>query len=273
MKTTKEQIRKLINEINRHDYQYHSLDKPLISDDEYDGLFNKLLQLEKEYPDEVLPESPTQRVGSEPIGSFNQVEHSKPMLSLENAFIDDELDSFDKRIGDKIGTTDPIVYVSEPKIDGVAINLKYLNGSLDVATTRGDGFFGEDVTHNIKTIKSIPLKIVNTKPPSLIEVRGEVFISKSDFKQMNDDLITQSLKPFANPRNAAAGSIRQLDPKITNKRPLKFIAHGYGLIDLDQPLETYYEVIQFINTLGLPISKELNLCFSCASLDALKPFS
>ena len=262
MKTTKEQIRKLIDEINRHDYQYHSLDKPLISDDEYDGLFNKLLQLEKEYPDEVLPESPTQRVGSEPIGSFNQVEHSKPMLSLENAFIDDELDSFDKRIGDKIGTTDPIVYVSEPKIDGVAINLKYLNGSLDVATTRGDGFFGEDVTHNIKTIKSIPLKLVNTKPPSLIEVRGEVFISKSDFKQMNDDLITQSLKPFANPRNAAAGSIRQLDPKITNKRPLKFIAHGYGLIDLDQPLETYYEVIQFINTLGLPISKELNLCMN-----------
>ena len=262
MKTTKEQIRKLIDEINRHDYQYHSLDKPLISDDEYDGLFNKLLQLEKEYPDEVLPESPTQRVGSEPIGSFNQVEHSKPMLSLDNAFIDDELDSFDKRIGDKIGTTDPIVYVSEPKIDGVAINLKYLNGSLDVATTRGDGFFGEDVTHNIKTIKSIPLKLVNTKPPSLIEVRGEVFISKSDFKQMNDDLITQSLKPFANPRNAAAGSIRQLDPKITNKRPLKFIAHGYGLIDLDQPLETYYEVIQFINTLGLPISKELNLCMN-----------
>ena len=262
MKTTKEQIRKLIDEINRHDYQYHSLDKPLISDDEYDGLFNKLLQLEKEYPDEVLPESPTQRVGSEPIGSFNQVEHSKPMLSLENAFIDDELDSFDKRIGDKIGTTDPIVYVSEPKIDGVAISLKYLNGSLDVATTRGDGFFGEDVTHNIKTIKSIPLKLVNSKPPSLIEVRGEVFISKSDFKQMNDDLIAQSLKPFANPRNAAAGSIRQHDPKITNKRPLKFIAHGYGLIDLDQPLETYYEVIQFINTLGLPISKELNLCMN-----------
>ena len=262
MKTTKEQIRKLIDEINHHDYQYHSLDKPLISDDEYDGLFNKLLQLEKEYPDEVLPESPTQRVGSEPIGSFNQVEHSKPMLSLENAFIDDELDSFDKRIGDKIGTTDPIVYVSEPKIDGVAINLKYLNGSLDVATTRGDGFFGEDVTHNIKTIKSIPLKLVSTKPPSLIEVRGEVFISKSDFKQMNDDLITQSLKPFANPRNAAAGSIRQHDPKITNKRPLKFIAHGYGLIDLNQPLETYYEVIQFINTLGLPISKELNLCMN-----------
>lgn len=260
MESIKEQIRQLIDEINRHNYQYHSLDQPLISDDEYDGLFNRLLQLEKEYPDELLPESPTQRVGSKPIDGFKQVEHSKPMLSLENAFTHDELNSFEKRISDKIETTDPIVYVSEPKLDGVAINLKYLNGTLEVATTRGDGFFGEDVTHNIRTIKSIPLKLIKAKQPSLIEVRGEVFISKSDFKQMNENLINQSLKPFANPRNAAAGSIRQLDPRITNKRPLKFIAHGYGLMNLDEPLETYYEVIQFIHTLGLPISKELNLC-------------
>lgn len=262
MASIKKQIRKLIDEINRHNYQYHSLDQPLISDEEYDGLFNELLQLEKKYPNELLPESPTQRVGSEPIVSFKQVEHSKPMLSLENAFIYDELDSFDKKINDKIETIDSISYVCEPKLDGVAINLKYLDGMLDVASTRGDGYFGEDVTHNIRTIKSIPLELINAKPPSLIEVRGEVFIAKSDFKQMNEDLIKQSLKPFANPRNAAAGSIRQLDPKITNKRPLKFIAHGYGLINLNKPLETYYEIIQFISDLGLPISKDLELCMN-----------
>ena len=259
MVSVKKKIRELIDEINRHNYQYHSLDQPLISDEEYDGLFNELLQLEKEYPNELLIESPTQRVGSEPIVSFKQVEHSKPMLSLENAFIYDELDSFDKKINDKIENIDSITYVCEPKLDGVAINLKYLDGKLDVASTRGDGFFGEDVTHNIRTIKSIPLQLINAKPPSLIEIRGEVFISKSDFRQMNEDLIKQSLKPFANPRNAAAGSIRQLDPKMTNKRPLKFIAHGYGLINLNKPLETYYEVIQFIRDLGLPISSDLEL--------------
>ena len=229
----KERVIELHKLINFHSYNYHSLDSPSIEDHEYDALFNELLNLEAEYPSYKYSYSPSQRVGSEPLEGFVKVEHLAPMLSLENAFNSDDMHDFNKRILDRLKGKEAISYSCEPKLDGIAVNLLYKNGYIEKATTRGDGKVGEDITHNVKTINSIPLSLMNDESelPNLIEIRGEVFIEKDDFDSNNKKAAKLGQKTFANPRNAAAGSLRQLDPTVAASRPLKFFAHGIGFID------------------------------------------
>ena len=229
----KERVIELHKLINFHSYNYHSLDSPSIEDHEYDALFNELLNLEAEYPSYKYSYSPSQRVGSEPLEGFVKVEHLAPMLSLDNAFNSDDMHDFNKRILDRLTGKEAISYSCEPKLDGIAVNLLYKNGYIEKATTRGDGKVGEDITHNVKTINSIPLSLMSDESelPNLIEIRGEVFIEKDDFDSNNKKAAKLGQKTFANPRNAAAGSLRQLDPTVAASRPLKFFAHGIGFID------------------------------------------
>ena len=229
----KERVIELHKLINFHSYNYHSLDSPSIEDHEYDALFNELLNLEAEYPSYKYSYSPSQRVGSEPLEGFVKVEHLAPMLSLDNAFNSDDMHDFNKRILDRLTGKEAVSYSCEPKLDGIAVNLLYKNGYIEKATTRGDGKVGEDITHNVKTINSIPLSLMNDESelPNLIEIRGEVFIEKDDFDSNNKKAAKLGQKTFANPRNAAAGSLRQLDPTVAASRPLKFFAHGIGFID------------------------------------------
>ena len=224
---------KLKEEIQLHNYNYHALDDPKISDGEYDQLFQKLLALEEEHPHLITPDSPSQRVGFSPIDEFETYEHSVPMLSLANVFSEKEFLDFHDRILKRLVNIDDFEYFCEPKMDGAAVSLIYKDGILERAVTRGDGRVGEDISQNVKTIRSIPQKLSssNTDIPSLIEIRGEIFISKNAFERMNEIAKKNDEKVFANPRNAASGSLRQLDPKITSKRPLSFIAHGLGECD------------------------------------------
>ena len=225
----KNEYLKLVDEINKLDYHYHVLDKPLVTDFQYDQLWNQLVTLEKKYPQWLAKNSPTLRVGGETLEGFKKVPHKLPMLSLSNTYSIDEIVEFDKRTRKGLSNhIDDLEYYAEPKYDGLAIELVYENGFLVLASTRGDGLVGEDVTHNIKTVKSIPLYSKILKSYSVIEIRGEILINKTDFLRMNSSLEEQGLPVFANPRNAAAGTIRQLDPKITAKRPLRFYAYGLG---------------------------------------------
>ena len=252
----KERVIELHKLINFHSYNYHSLDSPSIEDHEYDALFNELLNLEAEYPNYKYSYSPSQRVGSEPLEGFVKVEHLAPMLSLDNAFNFDDMHDFNKRILDRLTGKEAISYSCEPKLDGIAVNLLYKNGYIEKATTRGDGKVGEDITHNIKTINSIPLSLMNddSELPNLIEIRGEVFIEKDDFDSNNKKAAKLGQKTFANPRNAAAGSLRQLDPSVTASRPLKFFAHGVGFIDkgnFELP-ESQSDTLSLYKAWGLP---------------------
>ena len=252
----KERVIELHKLINFHSYNYHSLDSPSIEDHEYDALFNELLNLEEEYPSYRYPYSPSQRVGSEPLEGFKKVEHLAPMLSLDNAFNSDDMHDFNKRILDRLTGKKVISFSCEPKLDGIAVNLLYKNGYIEKATTRGDGKVGEDITHNIKTINSIPLSLMNddSELPNLIEIRGEVFIEKDDFDSNNKKAEKLGQKTFANPRNAAAGSLRQLDPSVTASRPLKFFAHGVGFIDkgnFELP-ESQSDTLSLYKAWGLP---------------------
>lgn len=252
----KERVIELHKLINFHSYNYHSLDSPSIEDHEYDALFNELLNLEAEYPIYKYSYSPSQRVGSEPLEGFVKVEHLAPMLSLDNAFNFDDMHDFNKRILDRLTGKEAISYSCEPKLDGIAVNLLYKNGYIEKATTRGDGKVGEDITHNIKTINSIPLSLMNddSELPNLIEIRGEVFIEKDDFDSNNKKAAKLGQKTFANPRNAAAGSLRQLDPSVTASRPLKFFAHGVGFIDkgnFELP-ESQSDTLSLYKAWGLP---------------------
>ncbi|HJX09470.1 MAG TPA: NAD-dependent DNA ligase LigA, partial [Candidatus Binatia bacterium] len=226
------EIRDLRREIDKHNYQYYVLDDPLISDAEYDKLFRRLLELEKQYPELASPDSPTQRVGAPPLDKFNTVQHTLPMLSLSNANDQEEMREFEERIQRFLKTTEAIEYVAEPKIDGVAVELVYDEGRFVVGSTRGDGINGEDITLNLKTIRSIPLTLRRDKrdPPTRLEVRGEVFLSRQAFQQMNQEREEEGQPAFANPRNAAAGSLKQLDSTITAKRPLDIFCHGMGEI-------------------------------------------
>ena len=249
-------IAALRTEINRHNYNYHVLDTPVVPDAEYDRLMRELSELEKQYPQTIIPESPTQRVGAQPVESFKQVQHSVPMLSLENAFDESEMLAFDKRVREKL-SRDQISYAAETKLDGLAISLLYREGSLIQAATRGDGSRGEDVTMNARTIKSIPLILVGSGYPDLLEVRGEVFITKKDFKALNKKQAALGEKLFANPRNTAAGSLRQLDPKLTMRRPLSFYAHGVGEISVASAIPgTHVETLLQLKDWGLPVSPE-----------------
>ena len=244
----------LIEIINDHNYKYYVLDDPTISDGEYDILFRELETLEKNFPQYKNPHSPTQRIGSSPIKRFNTIEHKKPMLSLSNAMNSSELLDFHNRTK-KILNQESITYVAEPKLDGLGVALTYSNGSLLHGATRGDGFNGEDITHNLKTIRSIPLKLrdVGETIPSYIEIRGEVFIEKINFLKLNKSQNKKGEQVFANPRNAAAGSLRQLDPKVTATRPLSIFCYEAGLIK-GKLFENHNSLLKALKIWGLPVN-------------------
>lgn len=247
-------IEDLREQIRHHDYLYYVLDRPEIPDFEYDRLFRRLEELEQAYPELVTDDSPTQRVGGQPLEKFGEVQHAIPMLSLSNVFEASELLEFDARVKRTLGVADNVPYVVEPKLDGVAIELVYENGLLVSGSTRGDGYTGEEVTANVRTIKPIPLKLNRTgwfAGTALIEVRGEIFMNRADFDDMNRDRDEEGLPAFANPRNAAAGSIRQLDPRVTARRPLNFSAYGIGRLEGPMP-ETQWELLRGLHGLGIP---------------------
>lgn len=253
-------LKALKQEIHHHNYRYYVLDDPIIPDSEYDRLFRELLKLEAEYPELKTEDSPTQRVGGEPIKKFQQITHKVPMLSLDNAFSDEALMDFDRRIHDKLNTTAPIDYICEPKLDGLAVSLYYKNGIFIQGATRGDGLVGESITENIRTIASIPLRLENQKEndqwiPSELEVRGEVYMTKKVFKALNNEAEALGEKLFANPRNAAAGSLRQLDSRITAKRHLSFFAYGIGGGEVPPSQnQKHSENLDFLKSLGFPVS-------------------
>lgn len=252
-----ERLRSLIDDYN---YQYYVQDNPSIPDAEYDRLYRQLSELESSHPEYVSDNSPTQRVGSKPDSGFAEVHHELPMLSLDNAMTSDEMVSFNRRISERINTSSTIEYVCEPKLDGLAISLLYENGLLIRAATRGDGSQGENITLNARTIRSIPLKLRIDNPPERFEVRGEVFMLKASFEALNKDARANDAKVFANPRNAAAGSLRQLDPKVTAKRNLSFYAYSMGLVSDDFKLEdSHYGRLEQIQKLGFPVSPEVKL--------------
>ncbi|PVV20073.1 MAG: DNA ligase (NAD(+)) LigA, partial [gamma proteobacterium symbiont of Ctena orbiculata] len=225
-----QRIESLREEINYHNRQYYVFDDPKISDAAYDRLLRELTQLESAYPQLVTPDSPTQRVGDKPLEGFDEVVHRLPMLSLDNAFDEAEMGEFERRIRDrlKLDGDEAIRYLAEPKLDGLAVNLRYEQGKLVQAATRGDGSRGEDLTSNVRTIKAIPLSLQGDDWPGILEVRGEVFMPHAGFEALNRRARKTGEKGFVNPRNAAAGSLRQLDPRLTAKRPLSFYAYGLG---------------------------------------------
>ncbi|KVK89077.1 NAD-dependent DNA ligase LigA [Burkholderia sp. MSMB1498] len=251
-------------ELERANYAYYVLDQPELPDAEYDRLFVELQQIEAEHPDLVTPDSPTQRVGGEVASGFTPVVHDTPMLSLNNGFADDDVVAFDKRVADGLdkatdlaGTvTEPVEYACELKFDGLAISLRYEDGRFVQASTRGDGTTGEDVTKNIRTVRSIPLRLKGKHLPRVLDVRGEVLMFKRDFARLNERQRAAGQREFANPRNAAAGSLRQLDSKITASRPLSFFAYGVGVLDgLEMP-GTHSGLLDWYETLGLPVNRE-----------------
>ncbi len=250
-----QQIEKLRNLLQRWNYAYHTLDKPEVPDSEYDRVFQELLDLETQFPQFISSDSPTQRVGGIPLENFSKVVHKLPMLSLNNGFTEEDLADFDRRAREKLNI-ETIQYTAEPKIDGLAVSIRYEQGLLIQAATRGDGSIGEDITQNVRTIKCIPLKLLNNKEiPEILEIRGEIFISKAGFVELNQ----KSERKFANPRNAAAGSIRQLDPTMTAQRPLEFICYGIGEIHNGTLPNTQFEVLQTLHQWGIPIAKTLQL--------------
>lgn len=255
IENAKNEIARLRKEINEHNYQYYVLDNPIISDAEYDRLFQTLKALEKQFPQLITSDSPTQRVGDVPLKEFAEVKHAVPMLSLDNAFDEQDIFDFDKRIHDRLHSDNAIEYCCEPKLDGLAISLRYEKGLLVQAATRGDGATGEDVTENIKTIAMVPLRLRSPHPPALLEVRGEVFISKSGFEKLNANAEKKGEKIFANPRNAAAGSIRQLDSSITASRPLEIYFYGVGAVDGINLPEKHSDILKWLATSGLRVSQ------------------
>ena len=248
-------IDSLREEINSHNYSYYVLDNPEVPDSEYDRLLRELDDIEQQHPDLITPDSPTQRVGATPLDSFSEVQHEVPMLSLGNAFSEQDMIDFDRRIRESV-EDDNIEYAAEPKLDGLAISLLYRNGILERAATRGDGRTGEDVTLNIRTIDAIPLKLRGNDYPPLIEVRGEVVLPKAGFDKLNQQQLEKGEKPFVNPRNAAAGSLRQLDPKITATRPLSFYSYGVGLIEGMSLPNKHSDMMNNLKCWGLRINPE-----------------
>ena len=253
MNDIRKRINELKEEIEKHNYYYYVLDNPIVSDTEWDKLFKELEKLESEYPSLIDINSPTQRVGAKPLDGFKTDKHRMPMLSLSNAMNNEELRSFNERIKKLLETKIQIEYMAEPKLDGIGVELIYQDGVFIKGLTRGDGFEGEDITQNIRTIKSIPLKLIGKNFPGLLEVRGEVFIKKTDFKKLNENQMNKGLQIFANPRNAAAGSLRQLDAKITAKRPLSINCYEPGVVEGKQ-FKTQEEFLFYIKSVGLPVN-------------------
>ena len=264
-----DRYRYLQTELARLEHAYYVLDQPLVPDAEYDRLYRELLDLEQKYPDWISADSLSQRVGGTPLKVFNEVKHAVPMLSLNNAFEESELINFDRRCRDGLGL-EGVDYACELKFDGLAISLRYERGVLVQAATRGDGASGEDVTVNIRTIRAIPLRLTGKKIPDVLEVRGEVFMHRDDFEKMNKYAATLGEKEFANPRNAAAGSLRQLDSKITAKRPLSFFAYGLGAFEpINWLPKTHSQLLDHYVELGLPVCQERRVV---SSVDGLNQF-
>ena len=258
MSITDNQIQALRDQLNDHNYRYYVLDDPLISDSEYDQLFRELQKLEADNPNLITEDSPTHRVGAEPLSSFGSWTHRMPMLSLANAMNEDELAAFDTRVKKGLDTEKDLEYMAEPKLDGLAVELVYENGFFVNGSTRGDGITGEDITQNLKTILAIPLSLRKNgqKTPPLLEVRGEVFITKDGFKKLNRNQEKEELPPFANPRNAAAGSLRQLDSKITATRPLSIYCYEAGRID-GISFHTHEDFLSTLKEWGFPVNPEI----------------
>lgn len=260
MESVQDKITHLRTLLRHHEYQYHVLDAPEVPDAEYDRLMGELRELESAHPELISSDSPTQRVGAAPLSAFEQVRHEIPMLSLDNAFDEESYLAFNKRVQDRLKSSDDITFCCELKLDGLAVSLLYENGELVRAATRGDGTTGENITANVRTIGAIPLRLRGDNIPARMEVRGEVFMPQSGFEKMNDEARRTGSKVFANPRNAAAGSLRQLDPRITAKRPLTFFCYGLGLLEGGEMPRSHMGRLQQFKAWGLPVSNRVRLC-------------
>ena len=259
MAGVEERLKALRELIARYDYRYYVLDDPEVPDAEYDRRLSDLRALEASHPELVTPDSPTQRVSGTPLKAFGEVEHRVPMLSLDNAFTDADVEAFDRRIRERLELSGEVTYHCEPKLDGLAVTLLYERGEFKVGATRGDGVRGEDITANLRTLKSVPLKLLGSGYPRRLEVRGEVFMSLEGFERMNKEALARDEKVFVNPRNAAAGSLRQLDPKVTAARPLEIFFYGIGLIEGGELPAHHGEVLAALRHWGLRTSPEIRL--------------
>ncbi|CNF23575.1 NAD-dependent DNA ligase LigA [Yersinia kristensenii] len=260
MESIIQQINQLRTSLRHHEHQYHVLDAPEIPDAEYDRLMQQLRDLEAQHPELITNDSPTQRVGAAPLDAFEQVKHEVPMLSLDNVFDEESYLAFDKRVRDRLKSAEPLTFCCELKLDGLAVSLLYEEGELVRAATRGDGTTGENITANVRTIRAIPLRLQGDNIPRRVEVRGEVFMPQAGFEQLNDEARRKGGKIFANPRNAAAGSLRQLDPRITAKRPLTFFCYGVGLLDGGELPRSHIQRLMQFKHWGLPVSNRVKLC-------------
>ena len=265
LSTFESRIVELRDLIARYDYEYYVLDAPSVPDSEYDNIYRELQDLEQQHPSLITPDSPTQRVSGSAVNAFNSITHRQAMLSLNNAFEDSELVAFDKRISEALGIAE-VSYAVEPKFDGLAITLTYENGIFTQGATRGDGYTGEDVTHNLRTLRAIPMRLHCAEPPQLLEVRGEVLMLKRDFDKLNQMQLSKGEKLFANPRNAAAGSLRQLDARITAQRPLTFFAYGLGAAEGIPILSNHAMAMDYLAGLHFPVSHERGVVKGAAGL-------
>src|SRR4051812_16468681 len=258
-KSVEQRISKLREELNRHNYLYYTEARPQVSDREYDRLMQDLIELEAAHPELVTKDSPTQRVGGEPLTELTPVRHAVPMMSIDNTYSEEEVRAFDERVRKGLGGETPR-YVLEPKIDGASVSLRYEDGRLVLAATRGRGNVGDDITTNARTIKSIPLVLrqdgASVPIPKVLEVRGEVYMDNEDFQRVNKELVAEGEEPYANPRNLTAGTLRRLDPRIVAKRRLRFLAHGLGQVE-PMPVESYWEWVKLLRQWGIPLPKEV----------------
>ena len=263
-----EEIIQLRQQINEHNHRYYVLDEPEIPDSEYDTLFSRLKLLEEKYPQQITADSPTQRVGATPLTAFGQVQHELAMLSLDNAFNEEEQLDFNRKVKERLNSTDEIEYACEPKLDGIAVSLLYENGVLIRAATRGDGTTGEDITQNIRTIDAVPLRLLGSDWPRRLEVRGEVYMPKAGFTLLNQRASARGDKTFVNPRNAAAGSLRQLDSRITAKRPLSIYCYSAGIVEGGVLADKHSEILQSFKRWGLRVSPELKVVIGLNACEA-----
>ena len=260
MNNIRQQLNQLRTQLRHHEYLYHVLDAPEIPDAEYDKLMQALKALEEQHPELVTRDSPTQRVGAAPLTGFESIRHEVPMLSLDNVFDDQSFLAFNKRVSERLKSSAPVEYCCELKLDGLAVSLLYEQGELVQAATRGDGTTGENITANVRTIRAIPLRLTGDGIPARLEVRGEVFMNQKGFEKLNDSARKSGAKVFANPRNAAAGSLRQLDPKITEKRPLTFCCYGIGVSEGGELADTHWQRLQQLKHWGLPVNNHVRVC-------------
>ncbi|MEF3089833.1 NAD-dependent DNA ligase LigA [Raoultella scottii] len=260
MEPIEQKLTELRTTLRHHEYLYHVMDTPEVPDAEYDRLMRELRELEALHPELIVSDSPTQRVGAAPLASFSQVRHEVPMLSLDNVFDEESFLAFNKRVQDRLKSSDDLVYCCELKLDGLAVSILYENGVLVQAATRGDGTTGEDITSNVRTIRAIPLKLRGDNIPARLEVRGEVFLPQAGFEKINEEARRSGGKVFANPRNAAAGSLRQLDSRITAKRPLTFFCYGVGTLEGGELPASHSGRLQQFKAWGLPVSERVKLC-------------